>query len=94
MDNLVATISEIANTKVGYDIAFPNLGIFITNLRNTITIGAANKNPDINNREDIVGTIDIEYDDPNARTIEGYSLQYYLDNYDYKQKIKKITYYG
>ena len=39
MDNLVATISEIANTKVGYDIAFPNLGIFITNLRNTITIG-------------------------------------------------------
>ena len=39
MNNLVATISQLANTKVGYDIAFPNLGIFITNLRNTITIG-------------------------------------------------------
>ena len=39
MDNLVATISEITNAKVGYDIAFPNIGIFITNLRNTITIG-------------------------------------------------------
>ena len=25
--------------KVGYDIAFPNLGIYITNLRNTIHIG-------------------------------------------------------
>ena len=36
---MIATISEIANTKVGYDLAFPNLGIFITNLKNTITIG-------------------------------------------------------
>lgn len=39
MDNLVATISEMASNKVGYDVAFPNLGIFISNLRNTITIG-------------------------------------------------------
>ena len=36
---MIATISEITNTKVGYDLAFPNLGIFITNLKNTITIG-------------------------------------------------------
>jgi len=36
---MIATISEIANAKVGYDLAFPNLGIFITNLKNTITIG-------------------------------------------------------
>ena len=36
---MIATISEIVNTKIGYDIAFPNIGIFITNLRNTITIG-------------------------------------------------------
>lgn len=44
MENLVATISEAvnnvsSNVKVGYDVAFPNLGIFIKNLRNTITIG-------------------------------------------------------
>ena len=44
MENLVATISEAVNTvasnaKIGYDVAFPNLGIFIKNLRNTITIG-------------------------------------------------------
>ena len=36
---MISTISEIVNTKIGYDIAFPNIGIFITNLRNTITIG-------------------------------------------------------
>lgn len=44
MENLVSTISEAVNTvasttKIGYDIAFPNLGIFITNLKNTIHIG-------------------------------------------------------
>lgn len=36
---MVATISEIAKTKVGYDVAFPNIGIYITNLKNTISIG-------------------------------------------------------
>lgn len=60
---------------------------------NTITIGTADKNPDIDNKTDIVGTVNIS-PSAGARTIEGYSLQYYLDNYDYKQKIKKITYYG
>ena len=39
MDNIVATVSEIVGGKVGYDVAFPNLGIFINNLRNTIRIG-------------------------------------------------------
>ena len=44
MNNLIATmsnatISQIINAKVGYDIAFPHLGIFIKNLRNTIHIG-------------------------------------------------------
>lgn len=44
MENLVATISEVVNTvassaKIGYDVAFPNIGIFIKNLKNTITIG-------------------------------------------------------
>lgn len=44
MENLVATISNAmsavtSNTKIGYDIAFPNIGIFITNSKNTITIG-------------------------------------------------------
>lgn len=44
MGDLVATISEAvntvaSNTKIGYDVAFPNIGIFIKNLRNTITIG-------------------------------------------------------
>ena len=85
------------------DSSYPNeseisklrIWVWRNSRNNTITIGAANKNPDINNREDIVGTIDITYD-RNARTIEGYSLQYYLDNYrnNCKQKIKKITYYG
>ena len=36
---MVATISQLSNAKIGYDIAFPNLGIFIKNLKNTITIG-------------------------------------------------------
>ena len=36
---MIATVSEIVKTKIGYDIAFPNIGIFITNLKNTITIG-------------------------------------------------------
>lgn len=39
MNGVIATVSEIAKTKIGYDIAFPNIGIFITNLRNTIHIG-------------------------------------------------------
>lgn len=36
---MIATVSEIVKTKIGYDIAFPNIGVFITNLKNTITIG-------------------------------------------------------
>ena len=52
MGSIVSTISEIvessiseiastviSNTKVGYDIAFPHLNIFIENLRNTFKIG-------------------------------------------------------
>ena len=39
MGNMVATISQITTAKAVYDVAFPNLGIFISNLRNTITIG-------------------------------------------------------
>ena len=44
MENIISTISEAVNTatssgKVGYDVAFPNLGIFIKNLQNTIRIG-------------------------------------------------------
>lgn len=44
MGDLVATISEAvntvaSNTKIGYDVAFPNLGISIKNIKNTITIG-------------------------------------------------------
>lgn len=39
MENIVSTISELTSTKIGYDIAFPNLGIFIENLRNIIKIG-------------------------------------------------------
>lgn len=44
MENLVATISEAVNAvtstaKIGYDVAFPNIGIFIKTLKNTITIG-------------------------------------------------------
>ena len=44
MENLVATISDAvstltSNTKAGYDVAFPNIGIYITNLKNTISIG-------------------------------------------------------
>lgn len=39
MDNLIATMSEIAKTKIGYDVAFPNIGIYINNLKNTISIG-------------------------------------------------------
>lgn len=41
MDSLISTLSDaIAKTgKVGYDIAFPHLNIFIKTLKNTITIG-------------------------------------------------------
>ena len=44
MENLVATISNAmsavtSNAKIGYDVAFPNLGIYIKNLKNTISIG-------------------------------------------------------
>lgn len=39
MENMIATLSEIASVKKGYDIAFPNLGIFITTLKNTIKVG-------------------------------------------------------
>ena len=39
MENIVATISEISTGKIGYDIAFPHLGIFIENLKNTFKIG-------------------------------------------------------
>ena len=44
MEGIISTISEAVNTvastgKVGYDVAFPNLGIFIKNLQNTIRIG-------------------------------------------------------
>ena len=39
MSNVVATVSQIANQKVGYDIAFPNLNIFIKTLKNSLVIG-------------------------------------------------------
>lgn len=44
MEGIISTISEVvnavtSNAKVGYDVAFPNLGIFIKNLQNTIRIG-------------------------------------------------------
>lgn len=42
MEGILATVSETVKsgvTKVGYDLAFPNLGIFIKNLKNTIHIG-------------------------------------------------------
>ncbi len=40
MDSVIATVSEAVNEKIGYDIAFPNIGIFIKNLKNTIKIGS------------------------------------------------------
>ena len=39
MSNVVATVSQIANQKIGYDIAFPNLNIFIKTLKNSLVIG-------------------------------------------------------
>lgn len=43
LTSVISTVSEavqnVSNGKVGYDVAFPNLGIFIKNLQNTIRIG-------------------------------------------------------
>ena len=44
LTSIISTISEVTNsavgtTKIGYDLAFPNLGIFIKNLQNTIRLG-------------------------------------------------------
>ena len=43
--DIVSTISDIVDTSAvaikGYDIAFPNLGIFIETLRNNFRIGNA-----------------------------------------------------
>lgn len=39
MENVIATASQIVEAVKGYDIAFPNLGIYIPILKNTISIG-------------------------------------------------------
>lgn len=43
LTSVISTVSEavqnVSSGKIGYDVAFPNLGIFIKNLQNTIRIG-------------------------------------------------------
>ena len=43
LTSVISTVSEavqnVASGKIGYDVAFPNLGIFIKNLQNIIRIG-------------------------------------------------------
>lgn len=43
LTSVISTVSEavqnVASGKIGYDVAFPNLGIFIKNLQNTIRVG-------------------------------------------------------